>query len=78
MHDVSNTVIQHLEVLHNGAVRVPRCLCFLSLVRCPEGEVIAEKLHDEGRVLVGFLGKSVELRDRIVERLETTRDERGR
>lgn len=60
---------RNLEVLNNGAVCVPRCLFCLSLVRCPEGEVVAQELHDEGGVFVGLLGKRVELRDRIVERL---------
>lgn len=39
------------------------------LVRRPEGEVVAEELHDEGRVLVALLVERVELGDRIVEGL---------
>lgn len=58
-----------LEVLHDGAVRVSGCLFCLSLVRCPQGEVVAEELHDEGGVFVGLLRESVELCDRIVEGL---------
>lgn len=61
--------VANLEVLHDGAVRVPRCLFCLSLVRCPEREVVAQELHDEGGVLVRLLGKRVELRNRVVKRL---------
>ena len=32
-------------------------------------QVVAQELHDEGRVLVALLGQGVELCDRIVERL---------
>ena len=39
------------------------------LVRGPQGEVVAEELHDEGRVLVGLLVEGVELGDGIVEGL---------
>ena len=39
------------------------------VLRRPEGEVVPQQLHDEGRVLVRLLGESVELCDRIVERL---------
>lgn len=65
-------VMVNLEVLHDRAVRIPRCLFCLSLVRCPEREVVAQELHDEGRVFVRLLGKRVELRNRIVERLRKT------
>ena len=34
----------------------------------PEGEVVAQELHDERRVLVALLVERVELRDRLVER----------
>merc|ERR1711916_354198 len=38
-------------------------------VRSPEGEVVTEELHDEGRVLVGLLREGVELGDGDVEGL---------
>ena len=38
-------------------------------VRSPEGEVVSQELHDEGRVLVRLLGEGVELGDGVVERL---------
>ena len=65
--------VAKLEVLHDRSVRVPRCLFCLSLVRCPEREVVAQELHDEGGVFVRLLGKRVELRNRIVERLPNSR-----
>ena len=40
-----------------------------ALGRGPEGEVIAEELHDEGAVTVRLLGERVELGDGIVESL---------
>ena len=39
------------------------------LVRSPESEVVSEQLHDEGRVLVGFLAQGVELSDGVIESL---------
>mmetsp|Transcript_72465 Transcript_72465/g.198547 ORF Transcript_72465/g.198547 Transcript_72465/m.198547 type:complete len:261 (+) Transcript_72465:279-1061(+) len=41
----------------------------LVVLRRPEGEVVAEELHDERRVLVALLVERVELRDRVVEGL---------
>ena len=38
-------------------------------VRGPEGKVVTEELHDEGRVLVALLGEGVELGDGVVEGL---------
>merc|ERR1711916_395540 len=38
-------------------------------VRSPEGEVVTEELHDEGRVLVGLLREGVELGDGVVKGL---------
>ena len=35
----------------------------------PEGEVVAEELHDEGAVAVRLLGERVELGDGIIESL---------
>lgn len=40
---------------------------WLGLGRCPEGQVVTEKLHDEGRVLVALLRESVELSNGIIE-----------
>lgn len=37
--------------------------------RGPEGEVVAEELHDEGAVAVGLLAKAVELGNGVVESL---------
>lgn len=37
--------------------------------RCPEGEVVSEKLHDQCAVTVRFLGQRVELSDSIIESL---------
>ena len=42
-------------------------LTFSLHVRRPEGEVVPEELHDEGRVLVALLGERVQLGDRVVE-----------
>ena len=39
----------------------------LGIVRCPEGEVVAEELHDGGRVLVRLLVQRVDLGDGVVE-----------
>ena len=33
----------------------------------PEGEVVPEQLHDQGRVLVALLRQRVQLGDRVVE-----------
>jgi len=41
----------------------------LLIVRSPEGEVVAEQLHDEGRVLVRLLVERVELSNGVVEGL---------
>ena len=38
-------------------------------VRSPQGKVVAEELHDEGRVFVGFLGEGIEFGNRIVKGL---------
>ena len=38
-------------------------------VRSPEGKVVTEQLHDEGRVLVALLRQRVELSNSVVERL---------
>jgi hypothetical protein len=35
----------------------------------PEGQVVPEELHDQGRVLVALLGEGVEFGNRIVKRL---------
>jgi hypothetical protein len=35
----------------------------------PEGKVVSEKLHDEGRVLVRLLGEGVKLGDGVVKGL---------
>lgn len=37
----------------------------------PEGEVIAQQLHDEGAVLVRLLAQRVQLRDRLVKGLSS-------
>ena len=39
-------------------------------VWCPEGEVVAEQLHDEGAILVGFLSQCVKLCNRLIECLQ--------
>lgn len=36
----------------------------------PQGEVVAEQLHDKGAVLVGVLVESVEFGDRVIEGLK--------
>ena len=41
----------------------------IGLVARPQCEVITEKLHDEGRVLVGFFVEGIELGNSIVEGL---------
>lgn len=41
----------------------------LGLVGGPEGEVVAQQLHDEGGVLVRLLGEGVQLGDGVVEGL---------
>lgn len=38
-------------------------------VRGPQGQVVPEKLHDQGAVLVGLLAQGVELGDGLVESL---------
>ena len=38
-------------------------------VRGPESQVVAQQLHDEGRVLVALLVEMVELGDGVIERL---------
>ena len=38
-------------------------------LRSPQGQVIPEQLHDESRVLVGFLRQSVEFSDSIIKSL---------
>lgn len=43
------------------------CFFCVSRVGRPQRKVIAKQLHDEGRVFVGLLGQSVQLRDRVVE-----------
>ena len=45
------------------------CLGLLVLLRGPEREVVAEQLHDEGRVLVALLVEGVQLGDGVVEGL---------
>merc|ERR1712151_724235 len=49
------------------------CACGLRfrpslLVRCPQGQIVAQKLHDERRVFVGVLGDIVKLCDCILKR----------
>ena len=39
------------------------------MIASPQGQVIAEKLHDQGGVLVGFLVQSVKLSNGIIESL---------
>lgn len=46
-----------------------RGLSLVAVGRCPEGEVVAEELHDEGAVPVRLLRQRVELSDGVVERL---------
>ena len=36
-------------------------------IRGPEGEVVAQELHDERAVLVALLAKRVQLADRVIE-----------
>ena len=36
----------------------------------PHRQVVSEELHDQGAVLIGFLGQVVQLRDGIVKRLQ--------
>jgi hypothetical protein len=40
-----------------------------SIGRCPESQVVAEKLHDESAVSVGLLGEGVELGNGVIEGL---------
>ena len=44
-------------------------LSLVAVRRCPEGEVVTEKLHDEGAVAVGLLAEAVELGNGVVEGL---------
>ena len=44
-------------------------IALLFLIGGPQGEVVAQELHDEGRVLVRLLVEGVELGDRVVEGL---------
>jgi len=37
-------------------------------VRSPEGQVVAQQLHDQSAVFVRLFGQGVELRNRVVER----------
>ena len=39
-------------------------------VRCPEGEVVSEQLHDKRRVLVAVLVEGIELSNGLIERLQ--------
>jgi hypothetical protein len=50
-------------------------VALLGLVGGPEGEVVAQQLHDQRAVLVRLLGQRVQLRDRVVERLAEERKE---
>mmetsp|Transcript_72464 Transcript_72464/g.198542 ORF Transcript_72464/g.198542 Transcript_72464/m.198542 type:complete len:261 (+) Transcript_72464:279-1061(+) len=50
----------------------------LVVLRRPEGEVVAEELHDERRVLVALLVESVKLSDGRVERILGERARLGR
>ena len=36
-------------------------------VRCPEGKIVSEELHDQRRIFVAFFGQSVQLGDRVVK-----------
>mmetsp|Transcript_64622 Transcript_64622/g.145771 ORF Transcript_64622/g.145771 Transcript_64622/m.145771 type:complete len:253 (+) Transcript_64622:311-1069(+) len=54
-----------LKVLDGGGVAL---VGGIPLLRGPEGQVVPEELHDEGRVLVRLLRQGVELGDRVVER----------
>ena len=47
---------------------VALCLGLFVVLGRPEGEVVAQQLHDEGGVLVALLRQGVQLSDRIVER----------
>ena len=49
----------------------------LGVIRCPEGQVVTEQLHDEGGVLVRLLVEGVELRDGVVEGLVNAGGGRG-
>ena len=42
----------------------------------PQGQVVPEQLHDEGRVLVAVLAQVVKLGDRVVEGLKVGKDKR--
>ena len=50
-------------------IYVPGCVLYFTLFRCPQGQVVAQELHDESRVLVRLFGESVELSYRVVESL---------
>ena len=57
-----------LHILHCGAVlRLVRTI--LLRIAGPEGEVVTQELHDEGRVLVRIFTQAVELGDGVVERI---------
>ena len=45
----------------------------VGLVGGPQGQVVPEQLHDERRVLVGFLGQRVQLGDGIIKSLASTK-----
>jgi hypothetical protein len=44
-------------------------LGFSTIRRGPEGKVVAEQLHDECAIAVGFLGQRVELSNSVIESL---------
>ena len=48
---------------------VALCLGLFVVLGRPEGEVVAQQLHDEGGVLVALLVERVELGDGLVEGL---------
>lgn len=52
-----------------GRGSLARRLGLGAIRRCPEGEVVAEELHDQGAVAVRLLGQRVELGNGIVKGL---------
>ena len=64
----------HIDATHSLPAGVPSQRLVLTrsllvIVAGPEGEVVAEQLHNERRVLVALLVERVELRDGLVEGL---------
>src|SRR3546814_9191830 len=62
--------VKNLQILNTGSVGIVGASIVVVLaIRSPEGQVVAEQLHDQGAVLVRLLREGVKLSNRIVESL---------